>query len=132
MSKSLTVRHRRTNIKSPPPPLPPMLWRLMKRTMSAKKIVRDHVFIPYFYLFCYCNILGGGDCFLNIFIKRWTELHLIHIIHVKISKGSEGSDTWSLRMIFYPSTYSFYGPARASPLIWEAYAFLRDECLNWV
>ena len=31
---------------------------------------------------------------------------------------------------------TYYGPARADPLyeirIWEAYAFLRDECINWV
>ena len=47
MSKSLTVRHRRTNIKSPPPPPPSSdVVKAYETYYVSEKIERDHIFIP--------------------------------------------------------------------------------------
>ena len=60
------------------------------------------------------------------------QKNVFHDSHFSISTGSFIKVLITLQTIIP----GFFGPARAGPLyeirIWEAYAFLRDECINWV
>ena len=96
-----------------------MLWRLMKRTMSAKKLKEIifffHNFIFFaiftFFFFFFFFVGGGGvDCFFFVFFvyKKFNGTPLIHLIHVKISKEESeikrGVNVWYSirRLIVFP------------------------------